>query len=211
MRFRWFFLGYLLMFSIPVGDIKILPALGYALMLYAALRLSKYEEAFERAEKVLYAALPIGVVMLVLEIFLTVNGTDAMPALSVIHDWVSFADELIEAAVMFFVYIGVKIMGDKTDIPALVKHSSRNMSVMFVYLFSTIALFVIRKIDPTILANDNLKLLLLLPFILGFLWRVLNLWMLFTCFLGIADTEDEKKRERAEREKEKARERAKRK
>ena len=51
MRFRWFFLGYLLMFSIPAGktDIILLPALGYAMMLYAALRLCKYEKEFDRA------------------------------------------------------------------------------------------------------------------------------------------------------------------
>ena len=201
MRFRWFFLGYLLMFSIPVGEVKILPVLGYALMLYAALRLSKYETAFDKAKKVLYAALPIGAVMLALELILTFKGENASPVLSAVHEWVSFADELTEAAVMFFVYIGVKIMGDKTDIPALVKHSSRNMSVMFVYLFSTVVIFFIRKLAPNVLADENWRLILLLPFILGFIWRVLNLWMLFTCFLGIADTEEEKKREATEKAK----------
>ena len=205
MRFRWFFLGYLLMFSIPVGEIKILPVLGYALMLYAALRLSKYESAFEKAKKVLYVAMPVAAVMLVLEIFLTLMGTAQLPAVAAVHEWISFADELIEAAVMFFVYIGVKIMGDKTDITALVKHSSRNMSVMFVYLFSTVVIFVIRKVAPSVLTNENWRLILLLPFILGFVWRVLNLWMLFTCFLGIADTAEEKKREQAEKAKAKRR------
>ena len=204
MRFRWFFLGYLLMFSIPVGEIKILPVLGYALMLYATFRLSMYEPAFLKAKKVLYVATPIAAVMLVLEIFLTLMGKTNLPVVTTIHEWVSFADELTEAAVMFFVYIGVKIMGDKTDIPALVKHSSRNMSVMFVYLFSTIVIFFIRKIAPSVLTNENWRLILLLPFILGFIWRVLNLWMLFTCFLGIADTAEEKKREQAEKAKAKA-------
>ena len=204
MRFRWFFLGYLLMFSIPVGEIKILPVLGYALMLYATFRLSMYEPAFLKAKKVLYVATPIAAVMLVLEIFLTLMGKTNLPVVATIHEWVSFADELTEAAVMFFVYIGVKIMGDKTDIPALVKHSSRNMSVMFVYLFSTIVIFFIRKIAPSVLTNENWRLILLLPFILGFVWRVLNLWMLFTCFLGIADTAEEKKREQAEKAKAKA-------
>ena len=201
MRFRWFFLGYLLMFSIPVGEVKILPVLGYALMLYAALRLSMYESAFLKAKKVLYAALPIAAIMLVLEMILTFKGEAELPVISAVHEWVSFADELTEAAVMFFVYIGVKIMGDKTDIPALVKHSSRNMSVMFVYLFSTIVIFGIRKIAPGVLADENWRLILFLPFILGFIWRVLNLWMLFTCFLGIADTEEEKKRLSADKEK----------
>jgi hypothetical protein len=202
MRFRWFFLGYLLMFSIPVWEIKILPALGYALMLYAALRLSRYEPAFDKAKKVLYAALPIGVVLLGLEIYLTAMGEGALSAVKTVHTCVSWVDELAEALIMFFIYVGVRRMGDKADFPALVKHSSRNMSVMFVYLVTEIAVSVLYTVLPS--AFDNFRIILLYPFIIGFIWRVLNLWMLFTCFLGIADTEEEKKREQADKAKEKA-------
>ena len=202
MRFRWFFLGYLLMFPIPVKEITILPALGYALMLYAALRLSRYEPAFGKAKKVLYAALPVGIVLLGLEIYLTFAGNGAFPAVKAIHTAFKWTDEFAEAAVMFFVYVGVRRMGDNTEITALVKHSSRNMSVMLVYLLTEIIISVLYTAAPSLFTNFGI--ILLYPYALGFIWRVLNLWMLFTCFLEIADTEDEKKREQAEKAKEKA-------
>ena len=93
-------------------------------------------------------------------------------------------------------------MGDKAEFPALVKHSSRNMAVMFVYLATEIVISILYTAIPS--SFDNFRIILLYPFIIGFIWRVLNLWMLFTCFLGIADTEEEKKREQAEKAKEKA-------
>jgi hypothetical protein len=203
MRFRWFFLGYLLMFSIPVGEVKILPALGYALMLYAAVRLARYESAFDKVRKILYAALPVGVVLLGLELYLTLVGEGVAPFIRTVHTAVSWVDEFAEAAIMFFVYIGVRIMGDKADIPALVKHSSRNMAVMFVYLLSEVVLSILYTVAPSLF--ENFGMIMIYPFILGYIWRVLNLWMLFTCFLGIADTEDERKREQAEKEKAKRR------
>ena len=96
-------------------------------------------------------------------------------------------------------------MGDKTEIPALVKHSSRNMAIMFVYLLTEVAISLLYSFAPDLF--KNFSLILIYPFVIGFLWRVLNLWMLFTCFLGIADTKEEEERERKEAEKEKAKKR----
>ena len=207
MRFRWFFLGYLLMFSIPAGktDIILLPALGYAMMLYATLRLCKYEKEFDRAKVILYAAIPIGIILLGLETYLTFVGENAIAAVKTLHTCFKWADELIEMAIMFFVYVGVRKMGDKTEIPALVKHSSRNMAIMFVYLLTEVAISLLYSFAPDLF--KNFSLILIYPFVIGFLWRVLNLWMLFTCFLGIADTKEEEARERKEAEKEKAKKR----
>lgn len=201
MRFRWFFLGYLLMFPLPIGRITLLPALGYALMLYAMLRLSRYEAAFEKAKKMLYVALSIGIVRLGIEVYLTAVGENTPAIMETFHTCISMADELIEAAVMFFVYIGVRRMGDQTDIKALVKHSSRNMAVMVVYLPTEIIIALLSAFVPQVF--ENFAVIKLYPFIIGFIWRVMNLWMIFTCFLGIADTAEEKAREKAEKAKEK--------
>ena len=207
MRFRWFFLGYLLMFSLPAGstEITLLPALGYALMLYAALRLCKYETAFNHAKKILYAAVPIGLAVLGVEIYLTVAGDGAIAAMKTVDTCLSWADELIEMAVMFFVYIGVRRMGDQTEIPALTKHSSRNMAVMFVYLLTEVSISMLHTFVPEVF--EGFGLIMLYPFVIGFAWRILNLWMLFTCFLGIADTKEEEQREKLEAEKEMAKRR----
>ncbi|MBR2459886.1 MAG: hypothetical protein IKB34_01465 [Clostridia bacterium] len=199
MRFKWFFLGYLLMFSIPIGEISILPVAGYGLMLYAMLRLSKYEKAFDAAKKVLYIALPIGAALLAVQIYITLAGESALPAAGILSSVIGWADELAEMAMMFFVYIGVRRMGDATEIKALVKHSSRNMAVMLVYLLTEVTLSLLYTALPS--AFENFGIIMLYPFIIGFVWRVLNLWMIFTYFLGIADSREEAAAEKRASEK----------
>jgi len=191
MRFRWLFLGYLLMFSIPIGEVRILPVLGYALMLFAMLRLSNYESAFAKAKYILFAAVPLGAILFGFELYLTFAAKSAFGGASAVHTVLQWADELIEMAVMFFVYIGVRIMGDRTEIKALTKHSSRNMAVMFVYLLTETVLSLLHTFAPHLFVNFGM--IMLYPFVLGFIWRVLNLWMIFTCFLGIADSAEERK------------------
>ena len=202
MRFRWFFLGYLLMFSIPIGDISILPALGYALMLYAALRLSKYERAFAHSKTALYVALPIGIALLAVQIYTTVAGDSAPGAISTLSTVIGWADELAEMAVMLFFYIGVRRMGDNAEIPALVKHSSRNMAVMLVYLLTEVTISILYTALPS--AFEGFGMILLYPFIIGFIWRILNLWMIFTCFIGIADSREEEAAEKKAMKKQRA-------
>lgn len=189
MRFEWLFIGYLLMFSIPVGGITLLPAAGYLIMLFAMLRLSRYEAAFEKAKRVLFAAIPIGAALLGFQIYASaVVGVSETKAYLYSYNAVRLLNECAEMGVMFFTYLGVKAMGVSAEIPALEKHASRNMAVMFVYfafemIMSALSLFV-----PHIF--KGFEILLAYPFALGVIWRVLNLWMIITCYLGIAPDED---------------------
>lgn len=188
MRFEWLFIGYLLMFSIPVGNITILPAAGYLIMLFAMLRLSRYEAAFEKAKRVLFVAIPLGMALLAFQIHASaVSGVSETKAYLYSYNAVRLASECAEMGVMFFTYLGVKAMGVSAEIPALEKHASRNMAVMFVYfafemIMSALSLFV-----PNIF--KGFEILLAYPFAVGVIWRVLNLWMIITCYLGIAPDE----------------------
>lgn len=195
MRFEWLFIGYLLMFSIPVGNITLLPALGYSVMLFAMLRLSRYEAAFEKAKKVLFAAVPLGVILLAFQIYATVSPDSESAAVYVYsYNAVRFLNECAEMAVMFFTYLGVKSMGVNADLPSLEKHAGRNMSVMFVYFAFEMIMSALSLFAPSIF--KGYEMVLAYPFILGIIWRALNLWMIITCYLGIApDTGDEKKKE----------------
>lgn len=189
MRFEWFFIGYLLLFSIPVGEITLLPFLGYSLMLFAAFRLAHFENAFQKVKHLLFAAVPIGAFLLILQIYLTVAGrSDAFSGFNHLYRTVEWADELIEMAVMVFVYIGVKAMGAKADIPSLENHARRNLSFMLVYLVSEIAIALLSQLAPQVF--DGFAAVRLYPFIIGIIWRLLNLWMLFTCYLGLARADE---------------------
>ena len=103
---------------------------------------------------------------------------------------------------MLFFYIGVRRMGDNAEIPALVKHSSRNMAVMLVYLLTEVTISILYTALPS--AFEGFGMILLYPFIIGFIWRILNLWMIFTCFIGIADSREEEAAEKKAMKKQRA-------
>ena len=189
MRFEWLFIGYLLMFSIPVGNITLLPAAGYLIMLYAMLRLSKYEAAFEKAKRVLFVAIPLGIALLVFQIYASfVSGVSETKAYLYSYNAVRLLSECAEMVVMFFTYLGVKAMGVSAEIPALEKHASRNMAVMFVYFVFEMIMSALSLFVPHVF--NGFEILLAYPFALGVIWRVLNLWMIITSYLGIAPDVD---------------------
>ncbi len=200
MRFEWLFIGYLLMFSIPVGNITLLPALGYLLIMFAMLRLAKYEAAFEKAKKVLYAAIPIGFVLLAFQIYASVSPeAESLKPYVYSYNAVRFLNECAEMAVMFFTYLGVKSMGINAELPSLEKHASRNMSVMFVYFAFEMIMSALSIFTPSIF--EGYEIVLAYPFIIGIIWRALNLWMIITCYLGIApDTGDDTAKKEAEQQ-----------
>lgn len=185
MRFEWLFIGYVFMFQITVGSITLLPFLAYLIMLFAMLRLSKFESAFRRAKYVLFVAVPIGGALLALQIYKVVIPEESLfSSFKYVYDAVRIMSECAEMLIMFFIYVGVKVMGTKTGISALEKHASRNMAVMAVYFVFEMTMSVISVFFLDIL--KGYETLLLYPFIVGFIWRVLNLWMIITCYLGVA-------------------------
>lgn len=199
MRFAWLFLGYLFMLSLPVGEISLLPILGYALMLFAALRLSKFEEKLVPFKRVLYAAVPIGAALLACQIYKTVVGDGAGAAFEPIYEAVQWADELAEMLAMYFLYIGIKRIGEKAEYPTLEKQATRNMAVMLVYLLLELTITVLRRTYPDLFTNY--EIIFIYPLIVGLIWRTLNLWMLFKCYVGIAPAEEESEHKKSKRQK----------
>lgn len=185
MRFEWLFLGYLLMFQLTFGKITLLPAAGYALMLFAMFRLSKFEPAFGMAKRVLYAAVPIGVALLALQLYSTALGDSPSPAwYEYVYNTVRVLSECAEVATMFFIYLGVREIGKNAEFPALVKHSTRNMAVMAVYFIFEMTMSALSISAPGLF--EGYEMIYLYPFIVGVIWRILNLWMIITCYLGVA-------------------------
>lgn len=203
MRFEWLFLGYLLLFQLTVGDITLLPAAGFSLMLFAMFRLAKFEKAFVKAKYVLFAAVPIGVALLGLQLYSVSLGDAAAPVwYGYVYNTVRILTECAEVGTMFFVYLGVREIGRNAEFPALVKHSTRNMSVMAVYFVFEMTMSALSIFAPQIF--KGYEMIFLYPFVVGIIWRILNLWMIITCYLGIArETEESanaKKEAKAQKE-----------
>ena len=178
------------MFQITVGSITLLPFLAYLIMLFAMVRLAKFEDAFKKAKYALFVAVPIGAVLLGLQIYKTALPDAASAAMfKYTYNVVRILSECAEMVIMFFVYVGVKIIGTNTEIKALEKHAGRNMSVMFVYFAFEMLMSAISIFAPSLV--EGYEIIMVYPFIVGFIWRVLNLWMIITCYLGVS-VKDEK-------------------
>ncbi len=202
MRFEFLFLGYLLMFQLAVDEITILPAVGYALMLFAMLRLQRFEPAFEKAKKVLYFAIPLGCALLGLQIYKTFAGETAFVGYDFVYAGVRLASEITEMLTMLFVYVAVKNIGVNAEIRSLEKHSSRNMAVMGVYfVLETVMTILSLTLSDTTKETEIFRISMIYPFAVGLIWRILNLWMIITCYLGVEIDDGSKKKAPEEQKK----------
>lgn len=177
-------IGFILMFSFPAGKITVLPCLGFALILFFVLRMEKMEPIFKKAKIVLIVALPISVALLGLQIYDTVASKAVW--FDAVYFAVRMACEVCELVSMVFIYIGVKIIGTNADVPSLEKQASRNLTVMAVYFISEIVMSALRFFAPSLFTG--FEFVLIYPFIFGYLWHALNIWMAYTLLIKVSVT-----------------------
>jgi hypothetical protein len=188
MRALSLLIGFICLISFPLPSTKItlLPVLGFALILFSVLRMEKMEPVFKKAKILLFLALPISAALLGLQIYATVTKPAAW------YDTVYIATrlltEIFEIAVMFFIYIGIKTIGTKAEIPALEKHSSRNMTLMVVYIIVYAAINLLNKFAPSLFTG--FEFVMIWPFIIGYLWRAFNVWMAFSLLTKVSVSHD---------------------
>lgn len=183
MRSIWLLIGFILMFSFPVNHITVLPLGGFLLILFATLRMEKLETAFKRVRIALFVAIPIAAILLGLQIYKTATGDGAAKWYEAVYTVTRLLCEIAECAVMFFLYIGVKIIGSGADVPQLEKQSSRNMTLMFVYIVSFIFITAMRYFVPD--SFVGFEVVIVYPFVLGYIWRALNVWTAYTLLTKI--------------------------
>ena len=187
MRFEWLFIGYLLMFQIPYGNYTILPFLGFLIMLYATLRLQKFEIVFKKSTISLSIGVVLGLMLFGIQFYASNHTEPYFNGYNILYNLVRFSCEICEMVSMFFIYIGVKTMGNEACIPALEKHSSRNMAVMFIFLLTEVVMTILLLINPQIF--KGYEIIQFYPFVIGVVWRIMNLWMIITCYLGLTREE----------------------
>jgi hypothetical protein len=183
MRSGWLLIGFLLNFSFPVGDITVLPVLGFSFMLFAVMRMEKLESAFRRVRYSLYVAIPIAAVMLALQIVSAVKGDSVGTWYAPVYLAVRVACELAEYTAMIFFYVGIKIMGTNAEVPQLEKQSSRNMTMMAVYAISFTVITLMRYFAPG--SFVGFEVVIVYPFALGYIWRALNVYTAYTLMTKI--------------------------
>ena len=189
MRSIWLIIGFLLMFSFPVGEITLLPVLGFSLILLSTLRMEKMEPSFKRAKLTLFVAIPIAALLLALQIYKTVKGNGAAQWYEAVYLTVRLLCEAAECVTMFFIYLGVRTIGINAEVPQLEKQCSRNMTLMFVYVVSFVFITLIRYLVPS--SFEGYQVVLVYPFVLGYIWRAMNIWTAYTLFTKISVSKEE--------------------
>ena len=177
-------IGFLFMFSFPAGKITVLPCLGFALILFFVLRMEKMEPIFKKAKIALLIALPISFALLGLQIYDTVATKGVW--FDGIYFTVRLLMELCELTSMAFIYIGVKIIGVNADVPSLEKQASRNMTIMFIYFVCEIVMNALSFFAPSLFIG--FEFVLIYPFVFGYLWHALNIWMAYTLLIKVSVT-----------------------
>ena len=92
--------------------------------------------------------------------------------------------ELCELSAMFFIYAGVKTIGVNAEIPSLEKQATRNTSLMLIYFATEIIMNLLSSFAPQLFVG--FEFVLIYPFVFGYLWHALNVWMAFTLLTKIS-------------------------
>ncbi len=184
MRAIYLLIGFLLMFRFPIPNTNVtaLPVLGFSLILFSVLRMEKLEPIFKKAKIVLFFALPVSGALLALQIYSSAGGNAVW--FSAVYNTVSILTEALEMLSMFFIYIGIKLIGTNAEIPSLEKHSSRNMTLMFVYFVVYLAMNLLYIFVPSVF--NGFEFVMIWPFVLGYLWRAMNILMSYALLTKIS-------------------------
>lgn len=184
MRSLSLLIGFILMFSFPVGETAItaFPLGGFSLILFSVMRMEKMEAVFSKAKKVLFIALPVSAALLGLQIYDTVAAENGVWFDSV-YFAVHLAMEICELISMFFIYAGVKTIGANAEISSLEKQAARNTTLMVIYFAVEIIINCLALFTPEVFVG--FEFILMYPFVFGYIWHALNIWMAYTLLTKI--------------------------
>ncbi len=184
MRSLSLLIGFILMFSFPIPETSIsaFPLGGFVLILFSVLRMEKMESVFSKTKKALFVAIPVSAVLFGLQIYDTVatgNGTWFNGVFFGVH----LAMEICELVAMFFMYAGVKVIGSNAEIPSLEKQAARNTTLMIIYFSIEIIINCLNLFTPEVFVG--FEFIRMYPFVFGYVWHALNIWMAYTLLTKI--------------------------
>ncbi len=191
MGFGILLLGYPLILSVTMHSMGFcFEILGYLMMYRALTLLSEYGKYFRYAKYAVSALIPLGAFSLILQSF-SWFGADALyetvsSAVSVPYS-ILLAVELLVFHMLLL--LAVKTIAREVELPKLVTEASRNIVVTWLYFFAAI---VSGFLDvPAV--TDVLPYYKVLGYVslFGVIWILLNLKMIFVCYMRICLPGDE--------------------
>ena len=185
MGFGILFFGYIIMsvFSLnPFGDIAQL--IGYSLIFYALLKLSPYTRGFKIAK---YTAVPLALYSLFSSVLTLASkaGVDIS-----VFDGAKLVLKPIVAVLVFafhlFLLWGIRELAKTTELTKIADKAVRNFVVGAFYF----ALSVFGMINTPI-QEDFAKYFGLPTLLIGLVWYILNIMLIYSCYMWICLEGDE--------------------
>ena len=180
MGFGLLFIGYFVTYI--MSYVLIPKLLGCAIMLVGVIKLSEYELKFKRCIPILGAMSAVSAYMFLRNIF-EYFKLDSAIFNEVVLNIVSTADEALAVFLHVMLLIAITSIAKSTGIDKLCFKAMRNLLIVAV---AEIAYFVV-----LIIPTSNVKqIIFLIALCLRFLWIVLNLILLASCYRMICDERD---------------------
>ena len=187
MGFGLLFIGYLFLFSFPYKSFDIAPDLiGFIISYLGIRKLSEYGCGFDNLKKYFYILLPAGFLTLVLQL-LSLFGIDV----TILNLWSYVYIALLFVYNILLLTSIYKIAKD-TDLRSIMAKSKRNLYIGVIYyalmLFFEFPVKFVRNIKDFLVADYSLGFIL---FVMGYLWLILNLIIIYNCYMWICEPGDE--------------------
>lgn len=188
MGFGLLFIGYLLFFSFPYKEILNLPPdlFGFIISFLGVRTLAEYGCGWENLKKYFLVIFPASILNIVIQII------NLLGALMKICEIWAYIYEALLIVYNILLLIAVYNIAKDTEVKSIQAKAKRNIFLMLVYyavmFIITLPITQITDIYKYLESNYSFTLVM---FIYNYLWRFLNLALIFSCYMWICKEGDE--------------------
>ena len=190
MGFGFLFLGYFFLLNLPIGRVDILPdVLGWLLMLGGLHRLCYFcpqDKSFPRAKLVLIPAAAVSAAVFVLDIVMADSGSPVLLITQLVY-------AVLQGAYEAFLLLGIYRLAHSVELPKLAARAGRMLAFTAAYYLLQLVYYsgIMNVVLPSYSAAYVQNYLAFAIYILGYLWLILTLALLFTYYARICLEGDE--------------------
>lgn len=189
MGFGLLFIGYFTAMLMSINTYgSIFKLVGYAIILVAAGKLEKYDRSFTLFKLATYLMLAMSAVLAVSDIWTLLYNELIVPSDpfgEVFRNVSAYAEIILSLAHNLFMLYAIRSIAIETEVEKISACAVRNLIFMCAYY----VLYFIGTL-PFAFASEYLKYCGAFILILNFVWVILNLVLIYSCYARICDESD---------------------
>ena len=187
MGFGLLFIGYLFLFSFPFHNFDILPDLIGFIISYIGLKtLADYGCGFETLKRFFSFLLPVSAITVITQI---VSSFGIFSVVATLWGYLHTASIIVFNILLL---VAIFKIAEDLDLKTIKAKAKRNLYLGIIYngliLFFDFPLEFVVKLKEFLTVNYGMGFVL---YILGYVWMILNLSLIFNCYMMICKPGDE--------------------